>query len=188
MGLSGLKKLESLLRTAGDEGNCERVSIVLSDKDCRGFPGVVPFSTGAAGDTGICSFLGVLLSSGLDTCCCLSKFESKGLRKPLAGFFPPCVLAFEGEDITVPKEEPLLLGDDSRSRDGGLRSRGIVIESEAVNESRDGEERTFSAAVGTGSLERGMREGLVAVFGDSIFRVCSRLAMDYALPDPGRKF
>jgi hypothetical protein len=33
-----------------------------------------------------------------------------------------------------------------------------------------------------------MREDLVAVFGDSIFRVCSRLAMDHALPDPGRKF
>jgi hypothetical protein len=48
----------------------------------------------------------------------------------------------------------------------------MVTESEAVNESRDGEERTLNAALGTGSLERGMRD-LVAV-GDSIFRVCGR--------------
>jgi hypothetical protein len=44
IGLSGLKKLDSLLRAAGDEGSCESVSIVLSDKDCRGFRGVAPSS------------------------------------------------------------------------------------------------------------------------------------------------
>lgn len=37
MGLSGLKKLERLLDTAGDGGNWESVSMVLSDKDGRCF-------------------------------------------------------------------------------------------------------------------------------------------------------
>lgn len=113
IGLSGLKKLESLLRTAGDAGNCDSVSIVLSDKDCRGLRGIVPSSTGAAGDAGLCSFLGVFLSSGLKTSCCCPKVESKGLRKPLSCWLPRCVPALEGEYITVPMEEPLLLVDDS---------------------------------------------------------------------------
>jgi hypothetical protein len=113
MGLSELKKLESLLRTAGDEGNCESVSIVLSDKDCRGLRGVVPSSTKAAGDAEVCSVLGVLLSSRLGACCCCSKFESEGLRKPLAGLLPTRVPAFEGEYIKVPIEEPLLPVDNS---------------------------------------------------------------------------
>jgi len=113
MGLSGLKKLESLLLTAGDGGNCESVSIVLSDKDCRGFRGVVPSSTEAAGDAGFCSFLGVFLPSGLETCCCCSRFESKYLRKPFSCLLPPCACTFKGEYITVPMEEPLLPVDDS---------------------------------------------------------------------------
>lgn len=67
MGLSGLKKFESLLRTAGDEGNCESVSIVRSDKESRGFRGIASSSIGAAGEAGFCSFLGVLLSGGFNT-------------------------------------------------------------------------------------------------------------------------
>jgi hypothetical protein len=184
IGLSGLKKFESLLRTAGDEGSCESVSIVLSDKESRGFRGIVSSSMEAAGDAGFCSFLGVLLSAGLKTCSCCSELErSKGLRKLLSWLLSPCVCAFNGEHITVPMKEPLLPVDDSLSRDGVPRNRGIVIEFGLVNESRDGEERTLSAALGTGSRER-----LVAVFGDSIFRVSNRLAIDHAFLDPGRKF
>jgi hypothetical protein len=75
IGLSGLKKLESLLRAAGEGGSCESVSIVLSDRDCRGFRDVVPSSTGAVGDAGFCSFLGAFFSAGLEPCFCCARVD-----------------------------------------------------------------------------------------------------------------
>lgn len=50
IGLLELKKLEVLLRVAGDGGNCESVSIVLSDRDCRDIRCFVSSLTVAAGD------------------------------------------------------------------------------------------------------------------------------------------
>ncbi len=114
IGLSGVKKLESLLRTAGDEGNCESVSIVLSDKDCRGFRSDVPSFKGASGDPGFCSFLVQLFSAGFVKCSCCSEFDcSKGLRKLLSQLPSSCVWPFKGEYITVAIEDPLLPIDDS---------------------------------------------------------------------------
>jgi hypothetical protein len=114
IGLPELKKLEFLFRIAGDGGNCDSVSIVLSDKDCRGFRDFVSSSTVAAGEATGLIFLRVFLSAGLEVCSSFSEVgRSRGFRKPLSGLLSTFVCAFEGVCCKVPVEEPLLIVDDS---------------------------------------------------------------------------
>ena len=187
-GLSALKKLEALLRTAGEEGIFCRVSIVRSDKDGRGFRLMLalngsPSSTGRVPSP--CAKSCSSPESGRMNSCRRAAFEDFLKSASSLGFLKTWLFCLyspvpvetsrsrvcEGEScgflVDVPDSRGFKeLEADNCSRDGAGRRRGLLMLCLAAccRFSLEGAGRRVE--LGTGSLEvlegRGMREGFVA--------------------------
>ena len=191
IGLSELKKFESRLRTAGEEGIFCRVSIVLSDSDGRDLLRVSPPSSSPVDVPCSCIAPSSVEPGLTESCSCKTTFDGL-LRKAL-------LLTFRyGWEVLValwpmePAEESRSRGVtgagsrcdgleevelDNCSREGALLRRGLTTLSlgACCRFSRDGERRTL--ARGTGSLEgRGIPLGLELFVGSIIAIVHASLA------------